>query len=64
MKRRERFPFVAADGDIDDELAIEVVLEVPGSRDDARSIPFADRLSGALTGDWEEVIESCGLAFE
>ncbi len=57
------FPFIAADGDIDDEFSVEVMLEVMAFGDDAGGIPFADGLGAAFARNGEEVVKSGGLAF-
>lgn len=54
------FPFVATDGDVDDEFVVEVVLEVAAYDDDAGGVPLADGLDDAFVGAGEEIIESAG----
>ena len=53
-------PFVATDGDVDDEFVVEVVLEMTALDDDAGGVPLTDGLDGALVGAGEEIIECSG----
>lgn len=51
-------PWVAADGDVDDKLPVEVVLQVSTYGDNAGGVPFADGLDGAFVGVGKEIVKS------
>lgn len=53
-------PCVAADGDVDDEFVVEVVLEVAAYDDDTGGVPLADGLDDAFVGAGEEIVKSAG----
>ena len=50
-------PFVASHRDINDELAVEVMLQVLAPGHNFRSVPFADRIDLFLFVGREEIVE-------